>query len=465
MEHIYTIKVKRQFDPRGLYPSERRYSASTVFGLAWLHLVLAATSILLAGLALYKPTLDVNTNLFNSHREMSLVDNNVTAEDSGDVQNDDHQMSNSENNVGYSLDLVLAPVLLAAGALAAGLAAVLASRRWYVDHNITWFFLSSIASSLLALTALCMMVSWIVSASENSLNFCDYFSDGNLFGKVHLIPESDANLNNISGNSNHSWFYIIKVPVEDFKLRKIPLLGEDNNKQSRTRKVLSINILIAAAVEVLWSLLSVKIAWRGMRADYPAEESRRGPTVQVVTQIKGNNTKHLPKNTKILPPQPDLIEHHPKSNKIKKFFQSQQENGGFFLRTSQKENDLLVLDANSNAADLPRRESGAEYRERIRTFIQGSPTATATDTATATIASHTDNDRSLESTWGDTHEYPIYDQNTLDLDKIMLTFDRRKAGNRATKTSADTKQEDISNAQEDVTEPVANGEDKPSPAK
>jgi hypothetical protein len=52
MEEIYVVKVRTEPDPARLYPSERRYSALTVGGLGAVHLLLAATSLLLGGLGL-----------------------------------------------------------------------------------------------------------------------------------------------------------------------------------------------------------------------------------------------------------------------------------------------------------------------------------------------------------------------------------------------------------------------------
>ena len=52
MEEIYVVKVRTDPDPARLYPSERRYSALTVGGLGAVHLLLAATSLLLGCLGL-----------------------------------------------------------------------------------------------------------------------------------------------------------------------------------------------------------------------------------------------------------------------------------------------------------------------------------------------------------------------------------------------------------------------------
>nr|CAD7441721.1 unnamed protein product [Timema bartmani] len=50
MEEVYVVKVRSQPSPARLFPSERRYSASTVGGLGAVHLLLAATCLLLGAL-------------------------------------------------------------------------------------------------------------------------------------------------------------------------------------------------------------------------------------------------------------------------------------------------------------------------------------------------------------------------------------------------------------------------------
>lgn len=449
MEHIYTIKVKRKFDPRDQYPSERRYSASTVFGFAWVHLALAFTSLLLTSLALYNPnTVETVVGNLPQPRASSQIDVNVAFDLNNDTVDDNVEEDFTDEpriNVtkSYTAPLIIAPCLMSLGAFAAGIAAVVASRRWYVDHSITWFFLSSVFSSVLSLTALCIISVWIAEISDSGLSFCDYFSDGNLFDKVRVETDFDE--------QNTTLFYVIKVPLDDLRAKNIPLLGEEA-KENQSRKVLSINILIAACVELIWSLLSLKISWNGMRSDYPDDDAvnnRRGcGTVQVVTEIKGNNTKHLPKNTKILPPQPDLIEHYPKNNKIKKFFQTQQENGGYFLRTNPNENGLTVIgDKNDKFADFSQRESSAEYRERMMNFLNKCATSGALEApdsyvgfepgsvCASDIGNPPEDDSNNKSvpnrnndnrhnrlsaiSWGDIHDHTIYDQNNLDLDAIL----------------------------------------------
>ncbi|XP_067004120.2 uncharacterized protein [Anabrus simplex] len=118
MEEVYTVKVRAQPDAARLYPSERRYSASTVGGLGAVHLALAATCILLAGLDMAQPA-------------------------------DFMAPTDWTGRYGGGAWLGMAAAL-------AGLTGILAWRRWYIDNNIRWFFICSCIAGITAV--LCLVV-------------------------------------------------------------------------------------------------------------------------------------------------------------------------------------------------------------------------------------------------------------------------------------------------------------------
>lgn len=141
MEELYSVKVKTKPDTRNLYPSERRYSASTVSGLAWVHIALAGTSFLLACLALVNPNVrgDALTTHLNLTERTTLETNAILNESSVETTTewwDDTSTAGNETDFaapkedGYSTILVLAPSLLTVFALAAGAASIMASVRW-----------------------------------------------------------------------------------------------------------------------------------------------------------------------------------------------------------------------------------------------------------------------------------------------------------------------------------------------
>ena len=439
MEDVYTIKVKTKPDTRNLYPSERRYSASTVSGLAWVHIALAATSFLLACLALVNPNTEIhpvnnstlsnggnqtqnspfneNTNVYlndfenenatqiNSNNESNLklsgngnpLDSNRTTEFNGNSKNDSNYI------------LVLAPALITIFGLAAGIASILASVRWYIDHNITWLFVMSCLSTLVSLTAFIMIAVWFITTSDGDIT--EFYKDKVPFKDYFVIKHTDV----IIRNESHM---IVALNTTEDK-------GETPNLF--TKRVLSINILIAAFLELLWSILSVKISYKGMKNTYKEDNERRGNCISVVTKIKGNDTRKFPRNGKLLPPKPDLIDHYP-SKKIKRIFLAQSDNG-FYLKNQ------------ANKTKQNTETSSEFYKERMMNFLNRCASLEGHSNPENTSSVHSEalnsipegvtvevniqepitevKDRMTPISWGDTPDHTIYNQNTLNLDKIF----------------------------------------------
>ncbi|CAG9573813.1 unnamed protein product [Danaus chrysippus] len=378
MEDVYTIKVKTKPDTRNLYPSERRYSASTVSGLAWVHIALASTSFLLACLALINPN--------KQPIETDVAINNSTI--SEDVRN--------------GFILILAPSLVTIFALAAGVASILASVRWYIDRNITWLFVMSTLSTLFSLISFVMII-FLLLTSENDLS--DFYKEKIPFSDIIVIKHSDV----LDRNESH---FIIPRNSTEFK--------EEDSKMF-TKRVLCINILIASFLELLWSILSMKISYKGMRNSYKEEDSRRGNCVSVITKIKGNNTKKMPMNGKIT--KPNIIDNYP-SRKIKRIFLAQSENG-FYLKNQN--NKMKQTETSSEC-----------YKERMMNFLnrcaEGSNDMTpsvhsesilnpipevASTVATAPDTKDPKEARTTPVSWGDASDHTVYNQNNINFDKIF----------------------------------------------
>nr|XP_026483653.1 uncharacterized protein LOC113391790 [Vanessa tameamea] len=387
MEDVYTIKVKTKPDTRNLYPSERRYSASTVSGLAWVHIALASTAFLLACLALVNPNGEVQ------------IKNDTRTDNSTDT---------SEESSNNTFILILAPILLTVFALAAGITSILASVRWYIDRNITWLFVMSILSTIFSLISFVMIIVWLITSEED---ISDFYKDKIPFKEILIIKHSEI----ISRNESH---FVIPKNSTEIKYEDSKLF---------TKRVLSINILIAAFLELLWSILSVKISYKGMRNNYKEDDERRGNCVSVVTTIKGNNTKKLPRNSKLIP-KPDLIDNYP-SRKIKKIFFAQSDNG-FYLK-------------NQNNKMKQNTETSSEfYKERMMNFLNRCAEGVSNaDIRTPSVQSEAvlnpipegivdasvqdfkqemkEPSRVTPVSWGDASDITVYNQNTLNLDKIF----------------------------------------------
>ncbi|PZC72134.1 hypothetical protein B5X24_HaOG211826 [Helicoverpa armigera] len=443
MEDVYTIKVKTKPDRRNLYPSERRYSASTVSGLAWVHIALAATSFLLACLALVNPNTDTqvqNNNTLQNDVTRNPVYDLLQNETAINLNNEDGTQKNSHNKsnfvtsgsneTGKSLNsnettdldgnkndsnyiLVLAPALITIFGLAAGVASILASVRWYIDHNITWLFVMSCLSTLISLASFVMIAVWFITTSEGDIT--EFYKDKVPFKDYVVIRHTDV----IIKNESHMIVALNSTATNE----ETPNLF--------TKRVLSINILIAAFLELLWSILSVKISYKGMKNTYKEENERRGNCISVVTKIKGNDTRKLPRNGKLLPPKPDLIDHYP-SKKIKRIFLAQSDNG-FYLKNQ------------GNKAKQNTETSSEFYKERMMNFLNRCASLEGMSNPENTSSVHSEalnpipegvsvetsvqdttnipvteiKDRVTPISWGDTPEHTVYNQNTLNLDKIF----------------------------------------------
>lgn len=418
MEDVYTIKVKTKPDTRNLYPSERRYSASTVSGLAWVHIALAATSFLLACLALINPNSDIKRLNLNDtdQKAVNRIDllNLTESEDSLLTNSTENDVKSDSNYI-----LVLAPTMLTVFALGAGIASIMASTRWYIDRNITWLFIMSVLSTFIALISFTMIAVWLV-ATEDDIS--EFYKDKVPFNDFLIVKHSDV----IDRNESHMIIARNSKPEDT---------GESH---LFTKRVLSINILIACFLELLWSILSVKISYKGMRNNYKDENERRGNCISVVTTIKGNNTKKLPRNGKLLPPKPELIDYP--SKKIKRIFLAQSDNG-FYLKNL------------GNKAKQNTETSSEFYKERMMNFLnrcaslegisnpEGTPSVqSAAEVTLNPIQEVTNVEINIQSpepevkgrmtpvSWGDTPEHTIYNQNNINFDKIFKFVSMKHGG-------------------------------------
>lgn len=423
MEDVYTIKVKTKPDTRNLYPSERRYSASTVAGLAWVHIALAATSFLLACLALVNSnsdirriSLDDTENTIINKSDLIFDLNNEDFEENSTVLFDEATNDTRAHIASEKRDsnyiLVLAPTLLTIFALAAGIASIMASVRWYIDRNITWLFIMSIFSTVFSLVSFIMVFIWFLTNEED---ISESYKEKTPSNEYFVVKHSDV----IDRNGSHM---IIKTtPVES-----------EDNSHLFTKRVLSINILIASFLEFLWSVLSVKISYKGMRNNYKEDDNeRRGNCISVVTTIKGNNTKKLPRNGKLLPPKPDLIQHYP-STKIKKIFLAQSDNGFYLKNQGNKAKNTesssefykeRMMNFLNRCASLdggmsnPEMQTPSVQSENVLNPIQ--EVATAEINVPEKIEETRENIRVTPVSWGDTPDHTIYNQNTINFEKIF----------------------------------------------
>jgi len=361
-ENVYVIKVKTKPPLSSLYPSERRYSASTVGGLSLVHFGLGALSLLLGILA-----------------------------------------------------VSLQGPILSVACMVPSVTGLLAWRRWYIDRNISIFFYGSLFSLVAAVLCFIVTIFDVAAVSgstgttlwslENILNAPNYPSlpaeDAANYTRVDSIPTSFGSVSfNISGNqdspnvnraaepsmvtsepraieldaSDHSDAYDVKAEAS-FALQgstmasgEEVLRNEDATNVTRivdsvesrtktfwrgpryedslhTRILLTLNVLVVSLLEASWSLLSARIAFRGMTNCLP----ENGNNV-----LAGSKARRLKRKSPA--PKPDILDHN---RRLSESFQSLTSLQGLAALPGPR---------------LPLPESNREFRERVERFLANQAT-------------------------------------------------------------------------------------------
>ncbi|VEN57512.1 unnamed protein product [Callosobruchus maculatus] len=271
MERIFKIKTKSNKDPRDQYPSERRYSASIVIGLGVVYLQLFFYSILMGTLIVHRMTVSTTEELIMIN-ETGTFNESFTQESItrlNEKLSRDLEAAETQNAPYY----INIPALVCGGCFVMALGyllsfftAVLAWKHWYVDQNITFFFLASSFSTITSSISLLLSVLTCINMNVDIEKF-----------------------NNITTES-------------------VPLTLS-----------LAVNIVILSAVGLTWSCLATKVAYKGMRSSYPDDMFVKGRgTVEVSTTRKGS------KNANIFPP--DIISHFPVTDKLAKYLPRKEDN-------------------------------------------------------------------------------------------------------------------------------------------
>lgn len=212
METIYIIKMRSNRSILPLYESERRYSASKVLGLAVVHLSLAIFALICTSL-----TLVIISNFTKAPIINSTITNN-TSETEEDYELNltstyDNNLQLDLDNLPFAFNITTAGILLFLASLISSIGGFMAWKRWYVDSNIKWFFMTTCVSILLSSISTAL-VTWTMVI----LNF-------------YQCLKKDT--------SAFQPFYHI-----------------------------SVNILIASVLGLIWSIVSTIVAYNGMNSPY-----------------------------------------------------------------------------------------------------------------------------------------------------------------------------------------------------
>ncbi|CAG9860766.1 unnamed protein product [Phyllotreta striolata] len=239
MERIIKVKTKIDRIPRSSSPSERRYSASMVLGLSVVFLGLFAYTAIMGTIIIYKLTVQPYANLTDANIVEKLETRNFTIENNSTILQE--ELAKLYDKVDRDLDLVLEGYkrleimlkrnsdnyfhypalicccfLMAVGHLNGFILGILAWKRWYIDRNITLFFVAAVSSTIFAALGLVL-----------SIVTC-----------FNLKYDYDTYVYEVS-RANPITFSLV------------------------------LNIAVASTVGLIWSSLAAKISYKGMRSEYP----------------------------------------------------------------------------------------------------------------------------------------------------------------------------------------------------
>lgn len=219
METIYKIKVRSDQNISASYPSERRYSASKVLGLTIIYVALASFALLFASIIF---VIISNNCVQNNNNSNNIIDN-ATVNYNYYMRNDTYR--NDLDNLRFVSNVIVASILLFIGTLISSIAGFMAWKKWYIDANIKWFFMTSCVTVLLTSIST-ILLTWTI---------------------VIL----------------HYYDYLHKEITQSF----IPFYH------------ITINIYIASILATIWSIISIKISFNGMnnpyRDDYDINTARK----------------------------------------------------------------------------------------------------------------------------------------------------------------------------------------------
>lgn len=288
MERIFKIKTKSPPDLTNQYPSERRYSSSIVLGLSVVLLQLSVCSVLMGGLIVHK------MSLFDHTREKTDNETEQSLKRLSEKLGRDLDY-NDQTYLHYYINI---PALITAGCflmsfgdILAFITGIFAWNRWYIDNNITFFFLTCSFSTLTASISLLISVLTSVNIRFDQL---DEYEAGN----------------------------------QDFFPLSLPL---------------AVNIIVLSFFNLLWCFVATKIAYKGMKNSYPDDVMVKRGRIEVSTIKKGNqnsmnnipieviNNFTLGKMAKYLPKKENNDLPKPESNaeyeqRVNKFLSAQADN-------------------------------------------------------------------------------------------------------------------------------------------
>lgn len=151
METIYKIKIRTDQNTSASYPSERRYSASKVLGLAIIYIAIACFALLFTIIIFILMSSSSSTHAANS-TETFLIEENMQ----------ENNMTHTLQSLSFVSNISVASILLFIGSLVSSIGGFMAWKRWYIDATIKWFFMTSCFAFLLSSISLALLT-WTIA--------------------------------------------------------------------------------------------------------------------------------------------------------------------------------------------------------------------------------------------------------------------------------------------------------------
>ncbi|XP_071438861.1 uncharacterized protein [Hetaerina americana] len=251
MEAVYVVRVISRGNEQGTLPSERRYSATTVGGLAVVHAILAMTLLLLAALHVaFVPAAHTTP-------EVEIANGNGWEMEAGSLL----VTLSASSWVITSVCITIGPVITG----------VLSWKQWYLEANLRRFLAASavafaVSTTSTAITSAALLlqphIHRAVARSEmfNGYNYkpleippvvspCDFVNN------AQGLPKIPCNAS--AGDST------------------APPNPKGASSPRYITPSIAVNAAVAAALEVLACLASLRVAWAGVKRTEDSKDFER----------------------------------------------------------------------------------------------------------------------------------------------------------------------------------------------
>jgi len=211
---------------------------------------------------------------------------------------------------------------------------------------------------------------------------------------VKYETQDGENVSQIIHNDDDSNQTHAKFSTSEQTFKQEPQYNEIRRGAREVRTVVAINILVASALELAWSVLSASIAWKGMRNYYA-----HGNTTSCDRTVEGLERSLSPPSPSPNNTYTNNIRHHKRDSVFRKpdiisNHRHCHTGNSIHLSTVQNKNDRNKLHKINTVSEriqtepyLPMEESTMEYQERVQRFLASNNVVSNTINRASHIAS------------------------------------------------------------------------------